>query len=83
VEKIIVHPAYDESTIDYDFTLIKLAIPAELNDHVAPACFPSEDDDLVTSFPPGKVRQISQLQQITTCSSMLPRRGWLHFQLER
>jgi hypothetical protein len=75
VEKIIVHPGYDESTIDYDFTLIKLAIPVELNDHVAPACFPSEDDDLVTSFPPGKVRQISQLQQIFTRLQYASQRG--------
>jgi hypothetical protein len=55
VENIIVHPQYDERTIDFDFTLIKLAEPVQLNDHVAPACFPSEEDDLVTSFPPGKV----------------------------
>ena len=55
VEKIIVHPDYDEVTLDFDFTLVKLASPAQLTDHVAPACFPTEADDLVTSFPPGKV----------------------------
>jgi len=55
VAKIIVNPDYNNIEIDYDFTLIKLAKPVELNDHVAPACFPSEKDDLTTTFPPGKV----------------------------
>jgi len=52
VEKVIINPNYDPNLIDYDFTLIKLASPVELNDHVAPACFPSETDDLETTFPP-------------------------------
>ena len=38
--------------IDYDFTLVKLASPVELNDHVAPACFPDESDNLEETFPP-------------------------------
>ena len=38
--------------IDYDFTLVKLASPVELNDHVAPACFPSESQNLEETFPP-------------------------------
>ena len=52
VEKIIIHPDYNPDLIDYDLTLVKLATPVTLNDHVAPACFPSETDDLVTTFPP-------------------------------
>ena len=55
VETIFMHPEYDANNIDYDFTLVKLASPVQLTDHVAPACFPREEDDLVTSFPPGKV----------------------------
>jgi hypothetical protein len=55
VEQIFMHPLYDATLIDFDFTLVKLANPVELNDHVAPVCFPREEDDLVTSFPPGKV----------------------------
>jgi len=55
VEKVIVHPQYDEEAIDYDFTLVKLARPVELNDHVAPACFPEENANLETTFPPEKV----------------------------
>ena len=38
--------------IDYDFTLVKLASLVELNDHVAPACFPSESQNLEETFPP-------------------------------
>ena len=53
VSDIFVHPDYNNHDIDYDFTLIKLAKPVELNDHVAPACFPSEEDDLASTFPPG------------------------------
>jgi len=51
---IIVHPDYDQHTIDNDFTLVKLSSPVTLNDHVAPACFPSETDDLTNTFPEGK-----------------------------
>ena len=32
----------------------QLAEPVELNDHVAPACFPGANDDLVNTFPPGQ-----------------------------
>ncbi|XP_023328925.1 transmembrane protease serine 9 [Eurytemora carolleeae] len=59
VSDIFVHPDYNNHDIDYDFTLIKLAKPVELNDHVAPACFPSEKDDLASTFPPGQVCIIS------------------------
>ena len=39
--------------IDYDFTLVKLASPVELIDHVAPArVFPSESQNLEETFPP-------------------------------
>ena len=38
--------------IDYDFTLVKLASPVVLNDHVAPACFPDETQNLEETFPP-------------------------------
>jgi len=52
VEKVILHPNYDPDLIDYDLTLVKLNQPVILNDHVAPACFPGETDDLETTFPP-------------------------------
>ena len=38
--------------IDYDFTLVKIASPVKLNDHVAPACFPTESQNLEETFPP-------------------------------
>ncbi len=60
---------------------------AAINNHVAPACFPREDDDLVTSFPPGKVRQISQLNNHVAPACFLYARMtilWRHFrQYER
>ena len=37
---------------DHDLTLVKLASPVRLNDHVAPACFPEESDNLEETFPP-------------------------------
>jgi len=54
VSQIFLHPNYDDNNIDFDFTLIKLAQPVELNDHVAPACFPGPEDDLTNNFPPGR-----------------------------
>ena len=54
VSQIFLHPNYDDNNIDFDFTLIKLAQPVELNDHVAPACFPGPEDDLTNTFPPGR-----------------------------
>ena len=59
VEKVIVHPQYDDDFTDYDFTLVKLSQPVELNDHVAPACFPDEDANLETTFPPEQVCIVS------------------------
>jgi len=55
VEKVIIHPQYDDVDTDFDFTLVKLAEPIEFNDRIAPACFPSPDADLETTFPPGQV----------------------------
>ena len=45
VEKIILHPKWNLSSLDYDLALIKLSSPVELNDHVAPVCLPSESQD--------------------------------------
>jgi len=59
VEKVIMHPQYDDADIDYDFTLIKLSNPVEFNERIAPACFPSESADLVSDFPPGQVCIVS------------------------
>ena len=55
VAAVIVHPLYNAEDIDFDFTLVKLVNPVELNDHVAPACFPGVEDEMETTFPPGKV----------------------------
>jgi len=59
VEKVIIHPNYDDDFTDYDFTLVKLANPVELNDHVAPACFPEKNANLETTFPPEQVCIVS------------------------
>ena len=59
VEKIIVHPDYNNHLIDFDLTLVKLSAPVLLDDHIAPACFPGPEDDLVSTFAPGKVCIIS------------------------
>ena len=59
VEKVIMNPNYDPYLIDYDFTLVKLSAPVELNDHVSPACFPSETDNLETTFPPDWVCMVT------------------------
>ena len=59
VEKIIVHPEYDHETVDYDIALIKLQSPAKLNDYVAPACLPSNTDNLNQTFPPGLNCEVS------------------------
>ena len=37
---------------DFDFALVKLSSPVELNDHVAPVCFPSESLKLDEVFGP-------------------------------
>ena len=37
---------------DFDFALVKLSSPVELNDHVAPVCFPSETLKLDDVFGP-------------------------------
>ena len=37
---------------DFDFALVKLSSPVELNDHVAPVCFPSESLKLDDVFGP-------------------------------
>ena len=55
VEAVFVNPQYEDVLTDYDFTLVKLASPVEFNTHVAPACFPSDSDDLTTTFPPEQV----------------------------
>jgi len=56
VEKVIIHPQYTVFGIyEFDYTLVKLSSKVEFNDHVAPACFPSEDADLTHTFPPGQI----------------------------
>jgi len=55
VEKVIVHPEFDEVEIVNDFTLLKLAEKVQFNDWVAPACFPKAHDDLESTFPPGQM----------------------------
>jgi len=52
VEQVFINPDYDDEEIDWDLTLFKLKNPVEINDHVAPVCFPGKDDNLETTFPP-------------------------------
>ena len=75
VEKVFVNPNYDDHLTDYDFTLVKLAQPVEINDHVAPACFPSESDDLTTTFPPDQVKCVSKRVSISFPPDLY--RDWL------
>lgn len=42
VEKILVHPDYDDYWTDFDLALVKLAAPAMMSEHIAPVCFPEE-----------------------------------------
>ena len=59
VEKFISHPQYNKTATDFDLTLIKLSKPVDLTDRVAPACFPDEDANLETTFPPEQVCIVS------------------------
>ena len=43
------HPNYDPDLVDYDLTLVKLNQPVILNDHVAPACFPGQMNEIEMS----------------------------------
>ncbi|XP_022076037.1 proproteinase E-like [Acanthochromis polyacanthus] len=53
VEKIIVHPGWDNSCLSCgnDLALLKLAVPATLNDKVQPACTPPSEENLSHNYP--------------------------------
>ncbi|XP_010892431.1 trypsin isoform X3 [Esox lucius] len=42
IENIILHPSYDEQTMDYDIMLIKLFQPVNINDYVKPLPLPAK-----------------------------------------
>merc|ERR1712168_352030 len=47
VVRVIDHPSYDRSTLDYDFSLLQLdsAIDFASNEHIRPVCLPSDDSN--------------------------------------
>lgn len=44
VEQILQHEKFDYSTIDYDFSLLKLAEPLTFSDSIKPIALPSQDE---------------------------------------
>ncbi|XP_068734534.1 trypsin-like [Montipora capricornis] len=40
IDKVIIHPKYDQYTYDYDLALIKLQSPLTYNNRVGPVCLP-------------------------------------------
>jgi len=47
VVQVIDHPSYSSSTLDYDFSLLKLdsAIDFASNEHIRPVCLPEDDSN--------------------------------------
>ena len=46
VEKIIMHPHYDGTTVVNDIALIKLKYPVVMNEYVSTVCLPNQDENL-------------------------------------
>ncbi|NWJ09372.1 OVCH2 protein, partial [Crypturellus undulatus] len=49
VKELIIHPSFNESTMDCDIALLRLAKPLEFNHHVRPACLPAGGEALQPS----------------------------------
>ncbi|NXI59743.1 TMPS5 protease, partial [Chloroceryle aenea] len=46
VEKIIYHPLYNDSSLDYDIALMKLQVPLNFSDAIRAVCLPPSHQDL-------------------------------------
>nr|ABV60308.1 putative trypsin [Lutzomyia longipalpis] len=51
VKRIIQHPKFDYSTIDYDFSILELAAPVEFNEKLQPIRLPEQDEDVEDGTP--------------------------------
>lgn len=51
VEKIVMHPLYDDTTVVNDIALVKLKNPAVMNKYVSTVCLPSQDENLADGTP--------------------------------
>merc|ERR1719244_1767841 len=66
VERVVIHPKWSRSTLDYDIALFKLAKPAAFNKYVQPACLPSK------VLPPGTKCMLTGWGKIKSRGSMHP-----------
>ncbi|KAJ8416285.1 hypothetical protein AAFF_G00383070 [Aldrovandia affinis] len=55
VRRIIFHPGYNDSSLDYDVALVQLDAPLSFNDRVQPVCLPSDRQEV----PPPHVCTVS------------------------
>ncbi|NWS62762.1 TMPS5 protease, partial [Chunga burmeisteri] len=51
VKKIIYHPLYNDSSLDYDIALMKLQVPLNFSDAVRAVCLPPSHQDLFQGTP--------------------------------
>ncbi|NWW18504.1 OVCH2 protein, partial [Falcunculus frontatus] len=49
VKQCIIHPSFNETTLDSDIALLQLAEPLEFNPSVLPVCLPAEEEVLQPS----------------------------------
>ncbi|NXS20582.1 OVCH2 protein, partial [Mystacornis crossleyi] len=49
VKQYIIHPSFNETTLDSDIALLQLAEPLEFNPSVLPVCLPAEEEVLQPS----------------------------------
>ncbi|XP_072135244.1 chymotrypsinogen 2-like [Mobula birostris] len=45
IAKVITHPKWNPSTINYDVSVVKLATPVQFNSHVSPVCLAAVSDN--------------------------------------
>jgi len=52
ISEVVIHPRYDESTTDYDFSLVKLSEPVDFSQHphIRPICLPADDSETYADF---------------------------------
>ncbi|NXS09866.1 OVCH2 protein, partial [Neodrepanis coruscans] len=49
VKQYIIHPSFNQTTMDSDIALLQLAEPLEFNDYVGPVCLPAEEEEVQPS----------------------------------